>query len=131
MKKRAILILILIIAIILAVLFYRQMTGRVITSMHTCSDTDLGKNYELKGEIMYGINSQNANSLEDKCLSKSVLLEQYCSYEGINSYPGSVEYECLNGCSDGRCNPSITAGAPAPARICNLLCRAKRIIGLA
>jgi len=140
MKKRGlknsklIIILSLFLVIFILSLFYGEITGFLgLTSVNTCSDTDFGKNYEIKGEIsgkFYEGGNLESKSYyeEDKCLSQNVLVEYYCVAVNIHSYKSSVKYECRYGCKEGKC--LVPEGLEKPAMPCNLWCELKRFFGI-
>lgn len=66
----------------------------------TCTDTDNGIDYTLKGTSKGNFNcaSTQAGSITDSC-SDGVLTEYYCS----NGFVVSQEIGCENGCVDGAC----------------------------
>lgn len=70
----------------------------------TCTDTDGGRDYYVKGMIT----DSDGISQVDYCISLSTgnpivnLMEFYCSEEGIRAV--SEEYLCPHGCTDGACN---------------------------
>jgi len=134
--KKLILIIILSVVILLSIiaLFYGEITGLLgMTSVNTCSDTDFGKNFEVKGEVngkLYeeGKLESKLYHHEDQCIDSKILLEYYCATQGIHSYMASARYECIYGCNDGRC--LVPEGVEKPAMPCNLWCEFKRIIGI-
>src|SRR3989338_9992524 len=73
----------------------------------TCTDSDGGKNYNVKGTVMKGTNEEDRAT--DVCLTldPTVLAEFYCDSAGNIR---SEEYTCPNSCSDGSC----TTGTPTP-----------------
>ena len=130
--KRGLIISIILLGVIAVVILLRlTITGWVGTGFNVCEDTDMGKNYGIKGEIRYGIN-EATNIKEDKCLNQNILLEYYCSSQTIpNSYKASLEYECKYGCKDGVCIiPEGSEEKLAPAVSCNLWCKLKGLLGV-
>ena len=71
-----------------------------ITSGGTCTDSDGGLNYYVKGTIL-GASNLQSGSWSDVCHSNT-LYEGSCRTDGSNEYNQDI-YECPNGCSDGAC----------------------------
>jgi len=75
----------------------------------TCTDSDGGKNYYLKGQTML----QTGANLIDNCPANSpykpgiTLLESYCTNE--SPFVVYQEYDCPNGCQDGACKSSASS----------------------
>jgi hypothetical protein len=74
-----------------------------LTSNLTCTDSDGGINYYVKGKACEG-----SKCNEDSCQDETYLLESDCGWEsGIkessHSGLGGSGYECPNGCQDGAC----------------------------
>ncbi len=67
----------------------------------TCTDSDGGKNFDVKGTL----NFNNANYL-DFCITASQLNEVFCI--NYNTSYSSVLYNCPYGCSNGACLPAPT-----------------------
>jgi hypothetical protein len=65
----------------------------------TCTDSDGGKNYFIKGYL----NNQAGVNFEDYCLDSNSLIERHCLSDDPNSF--TEQYNCSNGCSDGACLP--------------------------
>ena len=67
----------------------------------TCTDSDGGKNYSVKGEVtgtdMYGTYQEH---YADFCDSKGLLVEKYCD---DNKNADFQSYNCPNGCENGVC----------------------------
>lgn len=74
-------------------IFSAMLLGAVGASAASCSETDGGKNYAVKGVTTYG-----SSKYTDIC-SGSYVKEYYCYY----GYPTSTYYKCLLGCSNGAC----------------------------
>ncbi|MEK6859279.1 MAG: hypothetical protein AABX54_00540 [Nanoarchaeota archaeon] len=90
-------------------------TNTNVTVTPSCTDSDGGINYYVKGKVIsndltaYGIQE---GFIEDRCSSEKILQEWYCknmntSYDGINyiSYL-RADYnknDCPNGCKEGKC----------------------------
>ena len=77
-------------------------TGKVVTSFgnETCSDSDGGKSYYVKGTLNW-----QGQRYTDYCLSANItygnLREFYCPAGNETSY--FINYHCPNGCSNGVC----------------------------
>ncbi|MBI2133738.1 hypothetical protein HYU11_03595 [Candidatus Woesearchaeota archaeon] len=78
----------------------------------TCTDTDGGKNYDLKGTATSctgssssGGGSGSCAASSDYCLTDKILVEQYCDSESNKNYE---TYSCANGCVEGACLKSTT-----------------------
>ena len=72
------------------------------TTNATCTDSDGGLNYYVKGNVSIGSSTVSV----DFCHGDGITLdEEYC-YNSTNS--GSKEYICPNGCSNGACVQSTT-----------------------
>jgi len=79
-----------------------------VVTPNTCTDSDGGKNYYVKGTI----ESCGTKSV-DFCVSPTLgadsrVIKYYCSGFSCDSSKGeygvaSVEYSCPNGCNDGKC----------------------------
>jgi len=112
MKKRDLIISIAVVLVLSAVVFsFVRLTGKSITSIETCWDSDLGQNYwtkgSVEGEYYSQINPFEKKSFfeEDVCKSKNTLLEYYCDSEenGVSSYKQSRRFICPEGCENGKC----------------------------
>ena len=72
----------------------------IVDSATTCTDSDGGKNYYVKGTVEHyrGI-------LNDYCIDSDTLLEGYClvAADSQGNVFSSVNYTCPNGCNDGAC----------------------------
>lgn len=68
-----------------------------VSTRTTCTDTDGGLNYEVRGTVTSG-RSQSA----DYCSTSNILVEYYCSSSGKKA---SRTYACPYGCSAGACQP--------------------------
>jgi len=66
---------------------------------NSCTDSDNGKNYEVKGYILRGFKYS-----EDTCSDAYYLLEYHCYLDGLNGKHYSY-YRCPNGCKNGTCIP--------------------------
>jgi hypothetical protein len=93
-----------------------QLTKTIyIGTTSTCTDSDGGKDYYVKGEV--GVPSGGGTGyMMDCCLdenfqcvpSSDILRETYCSEgRGVGE-----SYTCPNGCSDGACLSAPTGGKP-------------------
>ena len=83
----------------------------VVAPVPSCSDSDEGKNYGVKGFVEgYSVNALTNYKVYDKCQGSSTLLEKYCTKN--NQYETDVKY-CDKGqvCKDGAC-----VGTPVPAQ---------------
>jgi len=76
-----------------------------------CTDSDGGKNYQLKGEVSV----DGESFMEDSCLwefkpdisDRATLMDYYCT--GDQNNPVWFEqYKCPNGCKNGACIDSLT-----------------------
>ena len=68
----------------------------IVSSTTTCTDSDGGKNFYVKGQAKTG----TMDYIYDKCGSSGKLEELYCDVDGrLNNYI----YECPYGCLDGAC----------------------------
>jgi hypothetical protein len=66
----------------------------------SCTDTDNGKNYGIKGTVAYTYGSRK-DSKSDYCrkYNSATLSEQYCKSGKL----ASTDYKCSYGCIDGAC----------------------------
>ncbi len=65
-----------------------------------CQDYDMGKNYDIFGEVFVVVNSTENYTVNDSCKEDNITLnEQYCYFGEARTQ----EHECLYGCEDGRC----------------------------
>jgi hypothetical protein len=69
-----------------------------------CKDSDGGLNYTVKGTLTLTKNG-NVTRYQDYCRSattkfKGYVFEYYCNGTTV----GTSNYNCLKGCSDGKCN---------------------------
>jgi hypothetical protein len=115
MKKRT-LIIIFAAVFIIGILFAR-FSGLVVTSINTCTDSDSGKNYAVKGNVqgVYYLLIKEEYSEEDYCKDEKTLVEHYCVSEDMHSYRENEEYTCETGCEDGKCIDSRLKELPAPS----------------
>ena len=74
----------------------RAHNPNTITFTNTCTDSDGGRDYSVKGML--------GNGNEDVCLSRVRLREWYCK----GKTPKSVIYNCEYGCENGACRGSAT-----------------------
>lgn len=71
----------------------------------TCTDSDGGENYYIKGEASSSkIINNNTTGAIDTC-SGDILYEAYCGADGTAQ---QITYQCPNGCNDGACIASST-----------------------
>jgi hypothetical protein len=70
------------------------------SAIKTCTDTDGGKNYNVKGTLVACSSSGLCMTGSDECYSKAILTEYYCD---ANTDGRNVAYTCPNGCSNGAC----------------------------
>jgi hypothetical protein len=111
MKKSLVITSIIIIVILVASILYiareniRFVFNKNYSSNGTCTDSDGGINYYVKGDTK-GILGGPGNIVggEDNCSCLSTgenckLLEYYCK----NGYVVYKQYNCPNGCKDGAC----------------------------
>ncbi|HUW71723.1 MAG TPA: peptidoglycan-binding protein [Candidatus Humimicrobiaceae bacterium] len=80
----------------------------IVSRTLTCTDSDGGKDYYVKGTVTYG---STVNT--DTCSASGYLFEQYC----LNGNPVQGTYWCPNDCKDGACvsattTPSIAVVSP-------------------
>lgn len=79
------------------------------TIRNTCTDSDGGKNYYVKGDVtwcIYGIEDEGCALHTDMCKDENVVLEYYCQENELRG----VNFECPNGCENGACveKPELT-----------------------
>ncbi len=99
--------------------------GAGTTPTPTCTDSDGGKNYDVKGTVMKGTDEEDRAT--DVCLTitPTVLAEFYCDSSGNIR---SEDYTCPNGCSDGACTTdSNPTPDPTPECTSNSGCGYKKI----
>ena len=77
---------------------------------YSCTDSDGGKNYNVKGTITYYVNGVQY-TLTDTCDSSPayadlMVFERYCLDDGGTA---GLTYFCPNGCSDGACINTTTS----------------------
>ncbi len=68
------------------------------SSEYFCNDTDEGINYNIAGSVEV-MNDYGHEIFNDHCFYDNILIENYCA--GIEAHFN--EYNCSNGCSNGRC----------------------------
>ena len=81
---------------------------------YSCTDSDGGKNYNVKGTITYYVNGVQY-TLTDTCDSSPayadlMVFERYCLDDGGTA---GLTYFCPNGCSDGACVSAQTTTTAA------------------
>ena len=78
---------------------FEKIEGYLPVITPACTDSDNGKNHEIKGTVSYNDKSSGiSGSVEDSC-SGSQLKEYYCSGDSLLT----ENYVCPNGCSNGAC----------------------------
>ncbi len=125
--------------ILISILVFLLLAGSVFA---LCTDTDGGKNYNVKGTVNY-----NGKLYTDSCLG-SYVKENFCS-SGRNRY---TYYKCQNGCFNGacivpqvcgnsiiegaeQCDAGINNGVPCPpsygqtCTYCNTTCKNQTLQG--
>ncbi len=114
MKKRNIIIIFVVILFIGTI--FARFTGLVSTSINTCSDTDSGKNYDLKGTVKgtYYFLIKEEYQETDYCKDENTLIEYYCVNEDMHSYKEKEEFFCELGCEQGKCLESSLKELPTP-----------------
>lgn len=70
----------------------------------SCSDSDGGLNYFIKGQTVF--TNLSVNYFIDSCLNSNVLVETYCNENNI----AVKNVECLYGCNNGACFQPPTLG---------------------
>ena len=103
MKKSWWIAIIIVILVILAMVFWNNLTGNAIENRGTllgCEETDNGKDYETAGITTLKYEAKD-KSWEDKCAGNNVLTEYYCDSNNNEVIPKT--YECPNECIDGAC----------------------------
>jgi len=68
------------------------------TKPATCTDSDKGKTYNIKGTLTV-TNSSGTFNYQDACISTTKLKEFYCN----NNQAAFISYTCPYGCLDGMC----------------------------
>ena len=76
-------------------------TGRAIldvekTSTVSCTDSDSGKNAEVKGIVTFIDENRNDNTYADSCVS-GLLIEYYCEENKASNQNLRCPSKCLNG----------------------------------
>ncbi len=66
---------------------------------YSCTDSDSGKNYSIKGNVIAKSPTSDIN-VTDLCSSSNVLIEYFCTADKQQS---GETYNCPNGCSNGAC----------------------------
>ncbi len=93
---------------------------------YTCTDTDGGKNYDVKGHLIgmmkqpIGYNDISMDN-DDKCYDKNSLTEYYCYTENGTQYGGLETFFCDSVgkmCKDGAC---VTTTTPVTTSTIGLL----------
>ncbi len=73
--------------------------------IYSCTDSDGGKDYQTKGEVT----QTPGMTVADLCHDSNLLIEGYCN---ANQNYASQNYNCPNGCSNGKC---VSGVGPAEA----------------
>jgi len=88
------------------------------SKIKTCTDSDNGKNYDLKGNILEYEDGLLLNMRTDYCKDNRALFEFYCDGNNL----ASEDYICQNGseCKDGACmilapTPQLPTPIPQPS----------------
>ncbi|MEK6878346.1 MAG: hypothetical protein AABY22_01995 [Nanoarchaeota archaeon] len=99
-KNNLFLTALLFIFLVILISLIINFTGMAIEdiSSSSCTDSDNGKNLFVKGTAK----SASKTMQTDFCVVSSKIREYYCAGNGV----GSILYNCLDGCSNGACNPS-------------------------
>src|SRR3989344_6709344 len=73
--------------------------GACVSNSYTCADSDGGKTYSTKGNV---VASSPTSSIDvtDLCSSSNSLVEYFCNPDKTQS---GETYTCPNGCSNGAC----------------------------
>lgn len=75
-----------------------KITGKAVSDVAVCDDTDGGDNIDVKGTVS-GISSSGENFIHnDECVA-GLLIEYYCE----DKSPKNHNQRCPNKCSDGAC----------------------------
>lgn len=72
-------------------------------SSNLCNDTDEGRDYSKKGTLTVDVNGTK-KKYTDYCRTgkfEDYVYEYYC----VNDSMAAENYDCANGCSDGKCYP--------------------------
>lgn len=85
-------------------------------TVSSCTDTDSGKNYSMKGFLQRFEYEVLMESATDVCKDSKILIENYCSSDnrGIRE-----EYICPVGCKDGVCVNTISNNPCTPKCVCS------------
>lgn len=70
-----------------------------ITGNFTCTDSDGGKNYSIRGNVVAKSPASDINVWDLCSGSTESLVEYFC----INTSQSGETYTCPNGCSNGAC----------------------------
>ncbi len=77
---------------------------------YTCTDTDGGNDYFVKGSVATKGNGEQATGA-DYCTDKDNLLETNCSKDSTGKYTIKMTpYKCPNGCLNGACIKNTSGG---------------------
>jgi len=89
-------------------LILASISNFVIAPETTCTDSDGGKNYYVKGTTT-NPPPEYTSSWTDKCITSVTLQEGTCTEDlGVHTY------ECPNGCLEGACIPACTTNEECP-----------------
>ena len=77
----------------------------IASSEISCTDTDGGKDYYIKGSAT----DRYSRAWADRCINTDELSEVFCSEKNTVD---AVRYTCPYGCKDGACQPGITVLSP-------------------
>ncbi len=97
-KKEDLTVLVIMIVVIIALIYFiPKFTGDVVTvtKTYTCTDSDGGKTYSIKGTLNAGPTIDGT----DYCIDSVKLREYYCTDNGLDL----EYYDCPNGCQNGAC----------------------------
>ena len=83
---------------------YTCSAGACVSNSYTCTDSDGGKTYSTKGNV---VASSPTSSIDvtDLCSDSSKLVEYFCNPDKTQS---GETYTCPNGCSNGACVTATT-----------------------
>ena len=109
-NKKRIKIILIIILIIIILLSFVKLTGFAIRStgtlINTCTDSDGGKEYWIKGSVRgdYTFFATKDFQNQDECKDETNLIEYYCIEDKTkNRFSESIKFKCPEGCENGKC----------------------------